>query len=349
MQISTPGRICLFGEHQDYLGLPVVAMAISLRAKLSGEKRADKKVVIHKPDLNETEIFLLDDLNYTKPRDYYKSGIVVCQNAGLKFSSGFECEISSEIPIKAGCGSSSAVMVSWIHFLSQMSDKPADWNQEKIGGLAYAAEVLEFNEPGGMMDQYSTAVGSLIYIEPDPNKTIRSMNSNLGAFVLGDSCEPKDTMSILNRCRDSRIKIIQKLNIKNHNATIQTLDESADLSDLNIDEIELYKATINNRDLLKMALPELEKHEPNDKLIGQLLSNHHHVLRDALKVSTPKIELMLDAALNAGALGGKITGSGGGGCMFAYAPENPEGVFEAIKSAGGDAFIIQSDEGTRVD
>ena len=348
MNVRTPGRICLFGEHQDYLGLPVVAMAISLRAKLSGEKRADKKVVIHKPDLNETDIFSLDDLNYTKPRDYFKSGIVVCQNAGLNFSSGFECEISSEIPIQAGCGSSSAVIVSWVHFLSQMADEPAHWNQKKIGELAYAAEVLEFNEPGGMMDQYSTAVGYLIYLEPEPDITIRSINSNLGAFVLGDSCEPKDTINILHLCRDSRLALINKLKINNPNFTIHTLGNSADLSDLSTDEIELYKGTINNRDLLKMALPVLEKHEPNDKLIGQLLSNHHHVLRDVLKVSTPKIESMLDAALNAGALGGKITGSGGGGCMFVYAPENPEHVAEAIEKEGGKAWIIEPDLGTQI-
>ena len=42
MEISTPGRICLFGEHQDYLGLPVIAMAISLRANLTGEKEKTK-------------------------------------------------------------------------------------------------------------------------------------------------------------------------------------------------------------------------------------------------------------------------------------------------------------------
>ena len=35
MEISTPGRICLFGEHQDYLGLPVLAMAISLRINIA--------------------------------------------------------------------------------------------------------------------------------------------------------------------------------------------------------------------------------------------------------------------------------------------------------------------------
>jgi len=68
-----------------------------------------------------------------------------------------------------------------------------------------------------------------------------------------------------------------------------------------------------------------------------------------LDVSTIKIDNMLDAALDAGALGGKITGSGGGGCMFAYAPNNPEIVAEAIEKAGGRSFIINSDNGTSVE
>ncbi|MNL65697.1 mevalonate kinase [compost metagenome] len=58
---------------------------------------------------------------------------------------------------------------------------------------------------------------------------------------------------------------------------------------------------------------------------------------------------MLDAALKAGALGGKINGSGGGGCMFAYAPEKPELVAEAIEREGGEAFIIEVSEGTRLE
>ena len=348
MEISTPGRICLFGEHQDYLGLPVIAMAISLRAKIIGEKRSDNQVIIHKPDLGETETFSLDDLSYTKPRDYFKSGIIVCKNAGLTFSTGFECEVTSKIPIRAGTSSSSAISVSWIHFLSQIADVRPNWNQQKIAELAYKTEVEEFNEPGGMMDQYSTAMGYLIYIQSESDITIESLNPNLGTFVLGDSCEPKDTMGILSRCRDSRLEIIQKLKMKNPTSTIHTLGEGADISDLNASEIELYKGTLRNRDLLKRALPELEKEESNHESIGQLLLDHHQVLRDVLQVSTPKIEAMMDAALNAGALGGKINGSGGGGCMFAYAPNNPEHVAEAIEKAGGKAYIVQKDEGTRI-
>jgi len=348
MEISTPGRICLFGEHQDYLGLPVIAMGISLRAKIRGEKRSDNQVIIHKPDLAETETFSLDDLSYTKSRDYFKSGIKVCKNAGLTFSTGFECEVTSKIPIRAGTSSSSAISVSWIHFLSQIADVRPNWDQKKIGELAYKTEVEEFNEPGGMMDQYTTAMGNLIYIQSEPGITIESLNPILGTFVLGDSCEPKDTMGILSRCRDSRLEIIQKLKIKNPTFTIHTLNDGTNISDLNASEIELYKGTLGNRNLLKRALSELEKEESNHEIIGQLLSEHHQVLRDVLQVSTPKIETMMDAASTAGALGGKINGSGGGGCMFAYAPNNPEHVAEAIEKAGGKTYIIQQDEGTRI-
>jgi galactokinase len=56
---------------------------------------------------------------------------------------------------------------------------------------------------------------------------------------------------------------------------------------------------------------------------------------------------MLEVAMKAGALGGKINGSGGGGCMFAYAPENTEKVAEAIEAAGGKAYIIEVGEGVK--
>ena len=55
---------------------------------------------------------------------------------------------------------------------------------------------------------------------------------------------------------------------------------------------------------------------------------------------------MIDAALDAGAYGAKINGSGGGGCMFAYAPESPEKVKAAIEAEEGEAFIINSDSGS---
>ena len=149
MEITTPGRICLFGEHQDYLGLPTLAMAISLRSSLKGEKTNDRGVIIYKSDLGETESFSLDNLTYESDRDYFKSGIKACIKEGLNFSRGFNCEVSSNIPFQAGTSSSSSIMVSWIHFLSKMADETIEWNRQKIGEISYKAEVLEFGEPGG--------------------------------------------------------------------------------------------------------------------------------------------------------------------------------------------------------
>ena len=78
------------------------------------------------------------------------------------------------------------------------------------------------------------------------------------------------------------------------------------------------------------------------------MNQHHSRLRDHLNVSTPKIEAMIDAANEAGAVGCKINGSGGGGCMFAYAPGKASTVADAIESVGGKAFLINADEGTKI-
>ena len=58
---------------------------------------------------------------------------------------------------------------------------------------------------------------------------------------------------------------------------------------------------------------------------------------------------MINAALDAGAFGAKINGSGGGGCMFAFAPHNPDEVAKAIEKAGGKAYIIQVGEGLKIE
>ena len=118
MEIITPGRICLFGEHQDYLGLPVIALAISLHSKIKFTRRKDDKVVIRLPDINHQEVFSLKNLKYTKERDYFSSGLKVCIDNGLTFSRGFECTITSTIPIGAGTSSSSSIVVGFINLLS---------------------------------------------------------------------------------------------------------------------------------------------------------------------------------------------------------------------------------------
>ena len=59
---------------------------------------------------------------------------------------------------------------------------------------------------------------------------------------------------------------------------------------------------------------------------------------------------MVDTAMNAGALGAKINGSGGGGCMFAIAgPEAAGGVSEALQRESERVWRVKVDAGVTID
>jgi galactokinase len=136
-------------------------------------------------------------------------------------------------------------------------------------------------------------------------------------------------------------------NFSLQSATLDTAEELA--SHLRADEYRLLRGTLRNRDITYQALDLLRQPIMNERVFGELLNEHHAILRDVLCISTPKIEKMLTAALDAGAYGGKINGSGGGGCMFVYAPEHTERIAEAIEKAGGKAYIVNVDTGVRIE
>jgi galactokinase len=353
LSISTPGRICLFGEHQDYLNLPVIPAAISLRISVSGSRRKDSTVHINLPDIQSNVSFSLsDNFEHLQQRDYFRSAVRVLRRKGFTFTHGFDCIVRSKIPIQAGTSSSSALVVSWVNLLAQMSDQNVALSRQDIARFAHEAEVMEFHEAGGMMDQYSTSLGGVMAIDFLPEVSVEPIACQLGTFVLGDSRDPKDTLGILSRVKGGILKIMKELSVKHPSfslrvATTDSVNHFA--SDVSRQEFELLAGTVRNHEITELAREMLHQPAVDQAKIGALMNEHQSILRDILKISTRKIDRMLDAALNAGALGGKINGSGGGGCMFAYAPENPEQVAEAIEREGGATHIVSIDSGTRVD
>jgi galactokinase len=343
--------VCLFGEHQDYLQLPVIPCAISLRIAIEGRRRDDMLVHLALPDVNaEISFSLAEPLPYQDERDYFRSAVNVLRRAGFTFATGFDCTVHGEIPINAGTSSSSALVVTWVNFLAQMSDQQRQVSPEECARFAYAAEVLEFDEPGGMMDHFSIAYGGVLALTFHPTLQVEKLYPALKAFVLGDSGEPKDTKSILARVKNQVLDVAARLSERHpdfslHTVALEELDRYT--VNLNHSERTLLWSTLRNRDLTQEALALLRQPEIDDLMLGELLTEHQVVLRDILKISTPKIDRMIAAATRAGAYGGKINGSGGGGCMFAYAPKNPEDVAQAIEAVGGKAYVVHVDSGTR--
>jgi galactokinase len=320
---------------------------------MEGTVRRDRVAHIDLPDIGSSESFTLgEQLAYTGSRDYFRSSVNVLLRKGFTFSTGCDCTVRGNIPINSGTSSSSALIVTWLGFLARISDQRRVLSPFEVATLAHEAEVLEFGEPGGMMDHFSTAFGGVLAIDFHPKLQVQEIPVVLGPLVLGDSKQPKDTTAILSRVKMGVVQAVNRLqdrypDFSLHTADAETIRRVA--PDLTGEERELLLGTIRNRDITREAR-ELMCHQPlNHRGLGELLSQHQTILRDVLKISTPKIDRMIEMAMEAGAFGAKINGSGGGGCMFAYAPDSHEKVAEAIERAGGSAIVVKTDEGTRME
>ncbi len=348
--VSSPGRICLFGEHQDYLGLPVIAAAIGLRFHISAVARRDLRFCIRLHDLAQDVEFIGNQrLPYMQARDYFRSGFNVIWDRGFRPPHGWDLSVGSAIPMNAGASSSSALTAAWIKFLLIAAGDSSQDDPGAIARLAYQAEVSEFNEPGGMMDHFATVFGHVIYLDFDRNE-VQALQPELGTFVLGDSKQPKDTMGILAALRTTAQEAMTMMRGLHPDFDLRTTPQKEIqpyYAQLPARHAEVLRANMIDRDLLQKARQVLAQSPMNHEHLGALLTEHHEQLSRRKRVSTPKIDRMLEAALQAGALGGKINGSGGGGCMFAYAPGNAEAVAEALAAVGGMPYVLEIDEGTR--
>ena len=347
IKVSAPGRICLFGEHQDYLGLPVIAMAINLRIGLEASLHDRTIFRVDMPDtVEQMEIDPNLEQTYTHHRDYLRSAVNILRREGLRWDRGYSCTMRGTIPINAGVSSSSAMVIMWLRFLLETATPHLSFTEEQLANWGYQTEVAEFGDPGGMMDHYCAALGGILKIRTQPPFSAERWSMPLSGFVLGHSLEPKATLETLGRNRRDVTEGMNAVKTQLPEFALSTtpLEEvEPHLSTLPPDPVRRLRANLINRDLTPRAEKAIQA--GNAEELGKLLTAHHHQLRDGLDLSTPKIERMMNAALQAGALGGKINGSGGGGCMFAYAPGCEQEVAEAIQREGGVPYIVRGDTG----
>jgi len=209
---------------------------------------------------------------------------------------------------------------------------------------------MGYSSMGGLL----RSEGGLIHFHAGSDRSLIPLPARPKGFVLGDSLEPKDTQAILSRVRSAAENAIAALRRAEPAFSLEstTLEEASRLIEsIGLDGAEkaALLGNVENRDILRAAHDLLSSQEPDPIRLGRLLDRHHEILRDNLHISTPRIEAMLDAARKAGALGGKINGSGGGGCMFAYAPGRTTEVAKAIAAAGGKAYPVEITRGAHAD
>ena len=343
---KAPGRVCLFGDHQDYLGLPIIACAIDRYITVHAIPNETVSSVIRMPDIGMGRIlnfsdYLKDGIAHEEPlkkNDHFVSALRVVQRYGCFPKEGFDIKITGDVPINAGLSSSSAMIVAWVQFLLKTfgCDRPITPNL--IGQLAYEAEVIEHNAPGGKMDQYSSAVGGIFHLRTDSTEKLTPVNAQLSGLIIGESGIPKNTLGVLGDLKVLTLNAIAQVkkaypDFHLVSATMNTYENCKDALDLKAQPY--FYAAIKNHEITQKAFIALSKSTPDINDIGALMSAHHKVLKEVLKITVPRINAMITAALNTGAYGAKIVGSGGGGSICALAPLGKETqIIEAITSAG---------------
>lgn len=368
VKVSTPSRLCLFGEHQDYLGLEVVALAINLRFSATVTPRTDGKISVRLRDSSicalgqasepgmyeETVIDLTQPIRYSNNRDYIKSSVNLLLKEGVGLWPGFNVVMDSNIPIGKGMCSSTTMIMALIKGLMEGAEAPGRHDPDVLADLGFRAEVVEFGEPGGMMDHYTSAYGRLVNLSfYDGVRPSRLPNRIPGCFVLFDSLKSKDTIRVLASAKKPVLEALEMLTpwgVHSVRDFYELPERLPILAKLDEEHRRKLFVSIDNYAILREAVWMLRTSQFEDARFGQLLTRHHRNLRDGLGISTDEIEKILSTAIQAGALGGKINGSGGGGCCFAYCKdEDAQRVLDAVKALGFPGMIISPDDGTRVE
>jgi len=350
IKVKSPGRICLFGEHQDYLGLPVIATAIDRHINFSGQLNSDKKMTIVMPDINETRLVdLKDRFEVLRPRDYIASIIRVLRREGVNFHTGCHIEFSGNIPYKAGSSSSSAMIVGLIRLFVKLYNYSKELDTADIAMLAYQSEVLEHGEPGGMMDHYTVSMGKVIYINTTTYE-VQTLREGIDGLILANSMIPKEILEVHGRIRptiERAISILTKIDPEFKLADVRVEDLESYYKLLPESVIPMFYATVTNHEITRQALEHLKQDQLDLKEIGVLMNQHHERLRDYLQITVPKINLMINRALEVGALGAKINGSGGGGTIAILAPGREKQICAALEEIGAACYPVKTDPGAR--
>jgi len=353
IRVTAPGRICLFGEHQDFLGLPVIACAIDLAMEIVGEARPDSIFHLDMPDISQTDEFDgAEYLEYRHSRDYLRAVVNILQREGLITTRGYNCTIRGTIPVNSGTAGSSALVVAWLALLLATQEHSLAAEPEDIARYAHRAEVVEFGEPGGMMDHYTSALGGLLYMQFGSQPVIEQLSANIDGLVLGDSLVSKKTTEVLTESRQRAVAGFQRLaeQVNDFCLPETPLEQVAPLlTQMPEDMSRCVRAQFINRDLCRQAYSTLSAPSFDSGKLGEMLLEHQCELREGIGVSHPKLDSLVDASIAAGAAGGKLNGSGCGGAMFAYAPGCQQQVKTAIDAAGGRGYITAVRDGVTVE
>ncbi|GAP02660.1 mevalonate kinase [Fructobacillus pseudoficulneus] len=219
----------------------------------------------------------------------------------------FLLEINSVIPQERGFGASAALATAVTRAFFDWTNQ--DLSQEQLAHYTDLAEDISHGSPSGI-DAATVSSTEPVWFHHHQTEPFAT---NLEAtLVLADTGVRGQTVRAVNIVKD-QLK-------KNYDVTWQAINHLGELA------FTVKESLANN--------------DPDT--LGKLFTQAHHDLQ-TLQVSHPKLDTLVNAALEAGALGAKLTGSGIGGAMFALAKNNDQAlaIAEKLQEAGARETWIE--------
>jgi mevalonate kinase len=320
---SAPAKIILLGEHFVVYGEPAIVLAIDKRAYAKVENRNDKLLYLRSANLNlagyfENRTFKIEQGNPKEAKSKFEPVKLIVEKVLEKYGEnvGLSIEINSTVPVAAGLGSSAAVAAAVTAAVGALLN--VKMSKEDVLRITYEAEKIVHGTPSGIDSAISTFGGALLF-QMDTGFQPLDVNMDI-PLVVGNTGIERSTRSQVEKVRNMREKYLQ---IMDH----------------------VMRAA---REIVSRAVVALKENDL--ETIGELM-NINHALLYGIGVSDESLEWLINAARKAGALGAKLTGGGGGGCMIALAKnERLQPILEAIQRAGGVPFMAKkTNEGVKIE
>ena len=307
-----PVRISFAGGGSDltyyFVDRPgaVLSTTLALYCHATLIPRGDKKIKIHSEDLNKEEIFE-DILEIQEKRE---KGLLPSVVSVVKPSYGFDLYVRSDFPVGSGLGGSSAVATAVVAAFNEM--RLDRWSNYDIAELAFQAERVCFGVAGGWQDQYASVFGGFNFIELGDGKN----------FVHALRLEEET----LNELEESLILCDTKIQ---HNSGSLHRQQRKTYSQENKSQLVHEMVHLSRR---------MHKHLIRGELIdfGRSLGEAWYIKRNLSPlISTERLDAIYKGAIDAGALGGKLMGAGGGGFfMFFVQPQFRKQVVQKLSDLG---------------
>ncbi|HEV3255516.1 MAG TPA: hypothetical protein VG013_01425 [Gemmataceae bacterium] len=255
--------------------------------------RDDQEICVHSLDFGLSVRYSAEDkLIYDGKLDLVKAAIL---NLGCKGSVGFDLYLHSDAPPGSGLGASSAMMVAIVGLLKELRHLPL--TDYEIADLAYVLERKELGIDGGLQDQYAAVFGGFNFIDFQADRVV--VNALKISPDVVNELQYNMLLCYTGTARLSANIIQDQVRRYEHGepGTMQSLRELKAL------------ATKMKNALLRRQLDEF----------GELLHQEwEHKKGLSNKISSAGLDRLYDLAREHGALGGKITGAGGGGYLLLY-------------------------------